>query len=104
MVVKKHEVNLCVNKVIHVKRLAQCQAHSKDSMLGIIHWYNRCPEYILKSYKTVFHFYKNNQNYICFMHRKKKIWIGKIVKGGRVSGPCVEGLSFINTAYLSELL
>lgn len=38
------------------------------------------------------------------MHRKKKIWIGKIVKGGRVSGPCVEGLSFINTAYLSELL
>lgn len=36
MVVKKHEVNLCVNKVIHVKRLAQCQAHSKDSMLGTL--------------------------------------------------------------------
>lgn len=32
IVVKKHEVNLYVNKAIHVKHLAQCQAHSKGSI------------------------------------------------------------------------
>lgn len=38
IVVKKHTIHLQVNKVIHVKRLAQCQAHSKGS-INIRHYY-----------------------------------------------------------------